>query len=202
MELTLLTQKGFVEDEATHLTSLFKAGLEVLHLKKSNWSTHEIEELIQDIPKEFHGKIIIHGHYNLALKYKLKGIHLRRKHRAPKLSNRFKWAWLKLRQPGLVICTTFHGIQSLKENQTRFDYAFLGSVFNSHSHFSQNEEAGINLLKSIIRNANIPIYALGGVNRERVPLVEAAGFTGYGVCRAIWQSDKSPTQAYTDLVVG
>ncbi|MEX2596200.1 MAG: thiamine phosphate synthase, partial [Salibacteraceae bacterium] len=92
-----------------------------------------------------------------------------------------------------VITTTFNSLESLRENTQRFDYVFLGSVFNSHSYYSRDEEAGMNMLKSIVKKSPSVVYALGGVTPERIPMVEEAGFGGVGLSSAVWKNfDKNP----------
>ncbi|MEX2596113.1 MAG: thiamine phosphate synthase, partial [Salibacteraceae bacterium] len=153
MEVIVITSPTHRENEVQRIVHLFENGLQTLHLRKPKWKSSELETLIKDIPEMFHNRIIIHGHYKLALKYKLKGIHLHRKHRSNKWKNRWKRFLLKMRSPNLVITTTFNSLESLRENTQHFDYVFLGSVFNSHSYYSRDEEAGMNMLKSIVKKS-------------------------------------------------
>ena len=195
MEVIVITSSSEKEKEITQIIRLFENGLQTLHIRKPKWSTKDISLFIESIPQEYHRKIVIHGHYKLAVKYKLKGIHLHRKHRNNKLKNRWNRLLIKLRHPSLIITSTFNSIESLRENSLSLDYVFLNSVFTSHSYFNKDEEAGVNLLKSILNKANIPVYALGGVTKDRIDVVRAAGFQGVGLSSAVWKHiDKNPQE--------
>lgn len=188
MEVIVVTSQRNTDTEVQRIIDLFQHGLETLLIRKPKWSKADMERLIVAIPEQYHKRIIVHGHYSLALKYGLKGIHLRRRHRTNKLKNRWKRFLYKLRKPNLVICTTFNSLESLRDNRQQFDYVFLNSVFSSHSHYSKGEEAGVNMLKSIISRARIPVYAMGGVRPEHVPVVKAAGFDGVALSSYVWKS--------------
>jgi len=198
MEITVVTSTKPIENEALQICRLFESGLSTLHLRKPKWTKDQVEALIKEIPSDFHKCIIVHGNYDLAVKYKLKGIHLHRKHRSPKLRNRVKRFLLKLKHPSLMITTTFNSLESLRENQQVFDYVFLSSVFNSHAYYHQNEEAGPNMLRSIINKTQCPVYALGGVTEEKLSLVKTAGFGGVGLSSLVWKNlDSQPERIYS-----
>lgn len=188
MEVIVFTSQGKTDTETQRIIALFEQGLETLLIRKPKWSSGEIESFISSIPEKFHRRIVLHGHYSLAFKYSLKGIHLRRRHRSPKIKNRLKRLLFKIRKPNLVICTTFNSLESLRDNRQSFDFVFLNSVFSSHSHYSKNEEAGLNMLREIISTSSVPVYALGGVSPEHIPVIEAAGFDGAGLSSYVWKS--------------
>lgn len=188
MEVIVFTSQHKTEAETQHVIQLFEGGLETLLIRKPKWTGSEVEAFIEAIPQEFRKRIVVHGNYNLAFKYGLKGVHLRRRHRTNKLRNRIKRLIFKLRKPNLVICTTFNSLESLRDNQQSFDFVFLNSVFSSHSHYSKSEEAGLNMLRSIIVKSSTPVYALGGVRPEHIAVVKAAGFDGVGLSSFVWKS--------------
>ncbi|MEQ9188194.1 MAG: thiamine phosphate synthase [Cryomorphaceae bacterium] len=188
MEVIVFTTQQKTKAEIQRVIQLFENGLETLLIRKPKWTTAQIEAFIESIPQEHHKRIVVHGNYGLAFKYGLKGIHLHRRDRANKFKNRLKRSFFKLRKPNLVICTTFNSLESLRENIQSFDFVFLNSVFSSHAHYSKTEEAGLNMLRSIISKSNIPVYALGGVRPEHIPVVKAAGFDGVGLSSYVWKA--------------
>ena len=195
MEVIVITSSSEKEKEIPQIVRLFDNGLNTLHLRKPKWNKKEIRSFIESIPKEHHNKIVVHGHYDLAIKYTLKGIHLHRRHRNSKLKNRWNRLLMKLKHPKLIITSTFNSIESLRENTLSLDYVFLYSVFTSHSYYNKDEESGVNLLRSILSKANIPVYALGGVTKDRIEVVRPAGFKGVGLSSAVWKHiDKNPEE--------
>lgn len=76
MKLITITVPDFFEGEADAITSLFDAGLEILHLRKPGASYEEMENLLFRLPAGYLERIVVHDHFQLASSWKLKGIHL------------------------------------------------------------------------------------------------------------------------------
>ena len=76
MKLITITQPAFFEGEAEAITSLFEAGLEILHLRKPGASYEDMEQLLNRLPPEYLKRIVTHEHFQLASFRNLKGIHL------------------------------------------------------------------------------------------------------------------------------
>ena len=76
MKLITITQPAFFEGEAEAITSLFDAGLEILHLRKPGASYEDMEQLLNRLPPEYLKRIVTHEHFQLASFRNLKGIHL------------------------------------------------------------------------------------------------------------------------------
>lgn len=93
MKLIVITSSKSIPDEPKLLTEMFEAGLPCLHMRKPRLSTKEMQALIEAIPAVFHNRIMLHSHHELALKYKLRGIHLSRVH----LSKRLRYWWIRFR---------------------------------------------------------------------------------------------------------
>ena len=53
MKLIVITQPEFFEDEAAAITSLFDAGLEILHLRKPGASYEDMDKLLRRLPAEY-----------------------------------------------------------------------------------------------------------------------------------------------------
>lgn len=197
MKVVAITSSGKSENEVKRIIALFDNGLEVLHLRKPKLSTKEIEAIIKRIPNRYHNRIMIHGRYHLAKKYKLRGIHLRRKHRNNKLSSVYLRLRLRLFNSNLKMSTTFHSLQSLRENKTRYDYVFLSNVFNSTSRFNL-EDSGMKLLQNVISKSNQNVYAIGGVDDSHIRFINKANFTGAGLSSNLFKQ-KQESAAIKEL---
>ena len=73
MKLITITQPAFFEGEAEAITSLFDAGLEILHLRKPGASYEDMEQLLNRFPPEYLKRIVTHEHFQLASFRNLKG---------------------------------------------------------------------------------------------------------------------------------
>ena len=76
MKLIVITTPYFFEGEGEILTALFQAGMEKLHIRKPQSRKEELRSLLDAVPAEYHSRIVIHDHFELAAEYALAGIHL------------------------------------------------------------------------------------------------------------------------------
>ena len=77
MKWIVITAAEAVENETVICNLLFAAGLEILHLRKPGWRTEGYEQFITAIEPRYRERIVVHDHYELVDKYRLRGIHLR-----------------------------------------------------------------------------------------------------------------------------
>jgi thiamine-phosphate pyrophosphorylase len=189
MDVAVITIPGKIEGEIARLVYMFDSGLEILHLRKPKYSKDELEEFILSIPKKYHSKIIIHGHYSLAMKYRLKGVHLRRRHRSNSWKNKWKRFLIRLKYPRVSMSATFHSLQSLKENQTDFDYVFLSQVFATNSSFNHSDTLAINTLKKTIEMSGVRVFATGGVSLDKLETIKKVGFHGVGLSNLVFSTE-------------
>ena len=75
MKWIVITAAEAVENETVICNLLFAAGLEILHLRKPGWRTEGYEQFITAIEPRYRERIVVHDHYELVDKYRLRGIH-------------------------------------------------------------------------------------------------------------------------------
>lgn len=56
MKWIVITLPDFIENESTYINQLFKAGIDLLHLRKPESNIEECKRLIQEIDKKWHKK--------------------------------------------------------------------------------------------------------------------------------------------------
>ena len=152
------------------------------------------------IPAHFHDRIILHSHHKLARKYNLKGIHLTKTH----IKKRFRtWLTIKLIQiknPGIIITTSFNNIGQLfeKEHRHNYDYVFLSPIFDS---LNSKFQGGFteHSLKSAIQKTSFEVIARGGVDITSVDKASLIGFNGLAFYSAIWKK-KDPLAEFNNIV--
>jgi thiamine-phosphate pyrophosphorylase len=173
------------EHRIGQLTALLENGLSCLHLRTGTSTADELEKSIAKIPLNFHRQIVLHGHYELAIRLKLKGIHLTEKTKkesiAPALLNPAS---------GLQISASFHSIADLAANTYLYDYVFLSPVFDSISKSNYKSGFPLSELKTFLREfkqkPDAPeVIALGGIDATTIPAVLEIGFDGAALFGAI-----------------
>lgn len=199
MKLVVMTDNKKSDNEIGAIIQMFEAGLDTLHVRKNRMSTKELEEYINEIPKHFHNRIIIHSHHRLALKYDLKGFHFTSTH----IKRKFK-LWLNtkliyLRKPNLVKSISYKRVADVYgEQKVKTDYCFLGTMFHNltgelYSGFYRET------IEAALKKSGKKIYARGGINEKSVELAYNLGFHGIALYGHLWKSN-APFTKYIEFV--
>lgn len=188
--LIVITSPEGVEREQQVCAEMFELGLQTLHLRKPGASMKELREWLQQLPEQYHGRVMLHTHHALAQELKVKGLHFREADRAVAASTP---------KHHLSFSTSFHTLEDIRQPQPYFDYAFLSPIFQSISKKGYPAAFAFDELKENLPKATLPIVALGGIKDEKLPQVQALGFTGAAVLGAIWQA-ADPVAAFKNLI--
>lgn len=78
------------------------------------------------------------------------------------------------------------------------EFVVIGTIYPSASHPGQ-AAAGLRLIEECRQQCAGPLIAIGGVTRERVSEVRAAGADGVAIIRAVWDAP-DPVQAAAEFV--
>ncbi len=198
MKLVVISESKIVDNEQKIILQLFEAGLETLHVRKQRLRTKQLVEYIEKIPHQFHNRIIIHSHHNLASKFDLQGVHYTRLH----LEGNFK-NWWREKKLGFIkrklIRTSSHGkLASLyDESHYEFDYVFLSPIFDSITGKYQSgfyEDA----IKAAIQKTGKKIIARGGIDVTRIEKVNELGMYGMALYSCLWNS-KNPLEEFLKI---
>lgn len=198
MQLVVISSPAKFDSELKIIPKLFDCGLKTFHLRKPKFSFFRMNEYLSLVPKEYLSKIIIHTHHRLALKYKLKGIHITEKQKKKKIITWVKLKLLKTFYPSLVITSSFHNISDALRDKKKYEYVFLSPIFNSISKSEYKSNFTEELLKKLLVQTNHTIYALGGINGKTIPIAKSCGFTGAAVLGSIW-GNENPVEAFMEI---
>ncbi|MFL5766049.1 MAG: thiamine phosphate synthase [Bacteroidia bacterium] len=200
MKLVVISSSANVENEAKIITSLFEAGLECFHLRKHKLSTRDTKEILNAIPEHFHDRIIIHSHHKLARKYNLRGIHLTKSHIKKRFRTWFIVRLIQLRNPGIMITTSFNTIGQLfeKNHNYNYNYVFLSPIFDS---LNSKFQGGFteHSLRSAIQKTPFKVIARGGVDANAIEKANQIGFSGLAFYSSIWKK-KDPLAEFNKMV--
>lgn len=187
----VITTEANYPQEVNWIVSLFKAGMERLHLRKPQWDVQQCKAFISQIPADYHKNIVLHQHHSLLTDFELGGIHLKEKDRDNSkidLADFCKTYQLQ----GKTVSTSFHSIEDIKTKGDYFDYCFLSPVFDSTSKKGYLGK-GFNVM-------HLPqmVVALGGITTKTIAMANNLGYTGVAVLGGIWQQP-SPVEAFKEL---
>lgn len=175
MKLIVITTESLFDGEVMALNRLFAEGMDTLHLRKPASEEREVETILDKINPIFHSRIVLHDHFQLTGKYDLKGIHLNRRNSTPLVGRR------------LSISKSCHSISELAHAE-QYNYVFLSPLFDSISKQGYSKAFTAEELTEATQNGfiNTNVYALGGINIQRIAEVAHYNFGGVVVLGALW----------------
>ena len=97
----------------------------------------------------------------------------------------------------------FHSLKELEVCKEKYEYVFLSPIFDSISKSGYKSAFDLDELKNspLIfsrRGAGGEVFALGGIDEDKIELVSELGFDGVGVLGALW-SNKNPIEKFKQL---
>ena len=177
---------------------LFENGLKTLHLKKPKFSKNRYKNYINQIPKKYHNRIIIHSYFSLMYKFNLKGINISSNTKPSKLFFLF-YDFFKKRK---IKIFTIHSLNQLKElNKKKYDYILAGPLFKSNNDESIiNDKFNENQIKEIIFSYPKQIVFYGGINAENINSLNNNHLFGLLFLGVIWYNpNKQPIDVFLDF---
>ncbi|QCR24535.1 thiamine phosphate synthase [Pontibacter sp. SGAir0037] len=189
MNLIIVTFPAPFPEEHKYINLLLERGLERLHLRKPGFTLQEMHSFIQQIPAEYHSRLMLHSYHELAQEFEVKGLHFPEALRVRVATTP---------KGSLLFSTSFHHLQDIKQPQPLFDYAFLSPVFNSISKEGYKAAFAPAELALAVRQSNLPVVALGGIDASNLAKVQELGFAGAAVLGAVWQAE-DPLKAFSEL---
>ena len=190
--ITVITLPYFFDGEAEQIVQLLHSSVDLIHIRKPESKAEEVERLIEAIPSKYYPRLVLHDHYELAVKYHLHGVHLNgRNPRPPK-------GWKG------SVSKSCHSCEEVLEWKGKCDYVSLSPIFDSiskqgyHAAFSSSEieEA---------RRAGIidqKVLALGGVTFNKIDDVLRMGFGGGMILGDAWKNVSHPQDAVALTIAG
>lgn len=174
-------------NEARQIRALIRSGWDRVHLRHPGATLAEMKRLIEAIPQEMHGRLTIHGHFDLACHFNLGGLHLNRRCPAPPVNYR----------GGLS--RSCHSIDEVMEC-AEMDYVTLSPVFDSISKHGYEAAYSPDEL-SRLACAPTKVIALGGITPGRIGELRRYNFAGFAMLGALpWDGDADDMAAFAAAI--
>lgn len=179
--MIVITSPIQIANEINTIHALFESGLELLHIRKPDFSAEEIKTFVTAIGLEYSYKMVLHSHHQLALELGINRIHMNpvrvfNSDRVIPQKNTFS--------------TSTHSIDEFNSLSNDYEYAFLSPVYKSIS--KENYSSKIDLLEAIKErtNFNTKLVALGGIDAQNIKKTLAAGFDDVALLGTIWNTNQ------------
>ncbi len=195
MKLAILSPPEDLPDEQRVVGRILRHSSAIFHLRKPGRGDAALARYVCRIPDSLHPRIMVHDHVELLDRFPLRGIHFteltRRRH--PQAVHRLVQAY-----PQARFSSSFHSLSDLYAASDRFDYVFLSPIFDSISKTGYRAAFGHQALVRFLKGARQRVFALGGVDGQRITTAASLGFAGVAVLGAVW-SAADPQQAAAQL---
>ena len=155
-------------------------GVDIIQLRDKLGTVRDTLRCFKGILRAVNGRVpvIMNDRVDLAIAAGAAGVHLGQDDVPVKDARRM----LGTKAMVGVSCQNYeHARQAQNEGA---DYIGFGSVFKTLTKPERNS-MNLDLLKKIVREISIPVFAIGGITLENIPALRAIGVRHFAVCRAI-----------------
>lgn len=163
-------------DEGERITRLLDSGrFTDVHLRHPGATVREMLRLIESVAPRHHGRLHLHGHFDLINEFNLGGLHLNRRCPAPPP------AWRG------VLSASCHSLDDVGRCRAAgLDYVTVSPVFDSISKPGYRAAFTPRELHELAATEGLTVVALGGVTPRRLPELARLGFGAYAMLSAAW----------------
>ncbi len=160
-------------------------GLAAIHLRGHGLTGREFYEFAlraRAVTREAGVPLIVNDRLDVALAVGADGLHLGR-HGLP-----LERAAVLCRERGLKLGWSCHSLEEARAAVAAgADYLYLGTIFPSPGKPGV-AAAGLEFLAGVCRQVDRPVFAIGGVEPDKVGAVARAGAFGVAAITAIWEA--------------
>lgn len=172
-----------------------KGGADMIQFRDKNLSTSELADTAIEMKKicsKAGVTFIINDRVDVAMLSNADGVHLG-KEDIPIREAR------KLLGKNKIIGGTAHNLrEAIKAEKDGADYIGFGHVYQTGSKKKFTKPKGVNYLKKILNQINIPVIAIGGLGLSNIKEVLSTGVNGVAVIGSVVKS-KNPTDTVRKL---
>ncbi len=186
-----------ISDRQRHRLPLFdamlecaNAGADVLQIREKKAPAKETYEFCNDLMAACtnggsHPSFIINDRLDIAVALGAHGVHLAQKSLpvpiATSVRDKFNWH-------GSIGCSVHSFEEAVEAAKLGADYVTFGHVYASESHRGQPPR-GVHELARIVEALEIPVIAIGGIDRSNILHVLSTGCSGIAVIGAVLDQD-------------
>ena len=187
--MVLISSPRLRKGEASDLEEMFDCGLERLHLRKPDHSAKDLAKILDKLPEKYLDRIVLHRVPELLNEYPVAGYH----HSSTESIQKVKGTSSR----------SFHKFPRLRENKEALDYCFFGPVYNSISKDGYGPKVSMVEMRDYFaedkEGKHAPVFALGGIRRNKIRSLLDLGFSGVALLGAVWGKN-DPISAFEGLV--
>jgi thiamine-phosphate pyrophosphorylase len=186
--LLLVTDRHQTHGRPLHtiLPQAIVGGINAIQIRERDMPTRGLTALVQDIraaSRPHSVQLIVNDRIDVVLPLNLAGVHLR-VDSLPTMVGR------RLLGPHRLVGRSTHSLADVRQaNEEGADYVIFGPIFDTPSKRSFGPPLGLDALAAACDASDIPVFAIGGVTRDRIADVRERGAWGVAAIGAILSRD-------------
>ncbi|NTV45765.1 MAG: thiamine phosphate synthase [Chlorobiales bacterium] len=170
---------------AERIEQACRAGVRMIQLREKDLAGKALYELaseLKQVSAKYGATLLINDRVDIALAVDAGGVHLPENGLPVGLARKIVGKRL--------IGRSTHSLEgAISAEKEGADYVIFGPVFETPSKVKFGAAQGLEKLEAVCSQVKIPVFAVGGISPERVPLCLKAGAHGVAAIRAIMESD-------------
>jgi len=184
-------------DRAEKLKPLFEAGITTAQIRIKDLDGEQLEkELFQadSLAKTYHARLFINDFWEIALQLKSYGVHLGQE-------DLVEADLPALHRADIRIGISTHTPKEVASALTiKPSYLAIGPIFETQSKQLTYPTIGLNTLQHFVETLNIPIVAIGGIQRHNLTEVILAGANGVAMINGLKLPGYTQTEGLQQLI--
>ncbi|HEX5774265.1 MAG TPA: thiamine phosphate synthase [Geomobilimonas sp.] len=169
-----------------------RGGVRAVQLREKDLSSRELYELAYEMRKltsRYGARLFINDRVDIALAVEADGVHLGGE------SIPIYRARMVIGEKKLIGVSCHNQVNAITAQEKGADFITFGPVFPTPSKAVYGEPLGTAKLEEIASLLQIPVFALGGIKRNKVPEVVACGVHGIALVSAVLTADNPRDEA-------
>lgn len=160
-----------------------EGGVRLIQLREKDLSGRELFDLakeMRELTDRYDAKLLINDRLDIALAVGAYGVHLGRRSVSVQDARR------AFETSSFIVGVSTHSLEeALQAESDGADFITFGPVYFTPFKTAYGEPVGIDKLKGVAKEVNIPIYALGGIKRDNIEELLSGGAYGIAMISAI-----------------
>lgn len=191
----LITDRKIVSDLYGTVEKALRGGIKAIQLREKDLSGKELTELAEvmlRLTRNYNADLFINDRVDIAMATGAKGVHLG--------VNSVPVRVVRKIAPQLMIGVSTHSLdEALRAEEDGADFITFGPVFETPSKLPYGMPKGTSALEEVTSRLRIPVFAIGGIDIDRIDEVFDAGAYGIALIRAVMLSD-DPQKYVEELI--
>jgi thiamine-phosphate pyrophosphorylase len=201
-KLYLITDRRLFTNDYTLFTAVedaLKGGVQAVQLREKDLEIRDLLRMaysFRELTARYRAKLFINDRVDVALAVGADGVHLGG-------SSMPAFAARKAAGEGMLIGVSTHSVaEAGKAEEEGADFVTLGPVFETPSKMKYGKPLGLGPLREVSVKISIPVFAIGGIQKERVKNTLESGAFGISLISAILGSEdiQSNTEEFMRLL--